>query len=249
MKKMLTNYRSGSVYSYTPLSILRFYRLLLPGLFFFSCQPTAVETPEKEPHFFAEYFVRYLQTERQLKAYASFMEGDSLKTAQPKKFPAGVTFENKDMEFRNLGGRSFRYLINEDDKNYSNSFIFRHKDTDGDFWEYTIKMNPIEDFFIKESVIQKSEGMTLVINGGILKSNEQLILLFNDRNNKAHSIQIDGPSNDLEHRLNAENLAGLTKGPAKLYLVKKQINRDNEEQLTAVSSIEYYSKAIDILIE
>ncbi|MDV7402281.1 hypothetical protein RZS08_63245, partial [Arthrospira platensis SPKY1] len=38
---------------------------------------------EQGPRIYAELFVRYLQSERELKATATFFEGDSLNTAAP----------------------------------------------------------------------------------------------------------------------------------------------------------------------
>mgnify|MGYP007059400027 CR=1 FL=1 len=211
---------------------------------FFACKNPAVEPQEKPPHWFANYYVRYLQTERQLKAHASFLEGDSLKNAEPKRFRGGVSFQGKRMEMRNLNNKVFRYLLNEE-ANYSDSFLFRHRDEEGNYWEYTIKMNPIEDFFVKNE-ISKSKGMSLIIKGGILQENEELILLFSDQDSKAASISITGPSNTIEFFIEPEKLHNLTPGPGQLYLVKKQVNQDQEERLSAVSSIEFYSKTIDI---
>jgi len=59
-------------------------------------------------------------------------------------------------------------------------------------------MAPIEQFFIKDQV-SKSKGMTIAVNGGLLSSREKLVLLFSDRNNRAYSITIEGPTTGIEH--------------------------------------------------
>lgn len=220
---------------------------ILPFLCLFAllgCKNSPIEPLEKPPHWFADYYVRYLQTERQLKAHASFMEGDSLKNAEPKKFRSGVSFQGKRMELRNLNNKVFRYLLNEE-TNYSDAYLFRHRDEDGNYWEYTIKMNPIGDFFVKDE-ISKSQGMTLIVNGGILQSNEQLVLLFSDYNNRATNITINGPTKDIEFELTPDQLQDLEIGSGQLYLVKKQYNEDQEERLSATASIEFYTRSIEI---
>ena len=209
-----------------------------------ACNNPAIEPEEKPPHWFAKYYVRYLQTERQLKAHASFLEGDSLENAEPKKFRGGVSFQGKRMEFRDLQGKLFRYIHNER-TGYSDNFLFRHRDDNGDYWEYTMKMNPIEDFFIKDD-ISKSKGMTLIADGAILQQNESLVFLFSDENNKAATFTVEGPSKTIELSIPAEQLKDLSLGKGQLYLVKKQYNEDQEEQLNATSSIEFYTKSIDI---
>lgn len=220
-----------------------FYLYFIFGMCY-ACSNPAIEPEEKPPHWFANYYVRYLQTEKQLKAHASFLEGDSLKNAEPKKFRGGVSFQGKKMEFRDLQGKVFRYLINER-ADYNETFQFRHRDDNGDYWEYTMKMHPISDFFIKDK-ISKSKGMTIIVDGGILQDNESLVLLFNDQYNKAATLSIEGPSKTIELFVPPDQLQKLTLGKGQLYLVKKQFNEDQEEQLTANSSIEFYTKTIDI---
>jgi hypothetical protein len=108
-------------------------------------------------------------------------------------------------------------------------------------------MNPIGDFFVKDE-ISKSKGMTLIVNGGILQSNEQLVLLFSDYNNRATNITINGPTKDIEFELKPEQLQELEVGSGQLYLVKKQYNEDQEERLSATASIEFYTRSIEIEI-
>lgn len=209
-----------------------------------TCKNAAIEQEEKPPHWFAKYYVRYLQTERQLKAHASFLEGDSIKNAEPKRFRGGVSFQGKKMQFRDLQGKLYRYLLNEQ-TDYNETFLFRHRDDNGDYWEYTMRMHPIEDFFVKDK-ISKSKGMTIVADGAILQSNESLVLLFSDERNRATTLTIEGPSKTIELSIPPEQLGDLSVGKGKLYLVKKQFNEDQEEQLNASSSIEFYTKSIDI---
>ncbi len=209
-----------------------------------SCRETGSMPQKPAEKLFIDFFVRYLAEESQLKAQASFSEGVSPDESRPKQITGGVSFQNSGMQERNLQSKVIRYEL-ERESEYIGDFPFQFKADDGKQKAYNLKMTPIKDFFLKGD-ISISKGMTLVVNGGLIKANEQLVLLFSDEENRAYSITLTGPAKTIEFTLSPEQTAALRPGPGKLYLVKRQDNQEENEEISLVSSIEFYTPAIDI---
>jgi hypothetical protein len=219
-----------------------FFLLCASCLALSACEGAGAES--RAPHVFAEYFIRYLEEERQLKAHAAFFEGDSLQAAQPKVIAGGVALQNIAMSRRDLGGRGIRYTLDRS-ADYEPPYRFSYRDDRGLFREHLIDMSPIANFFIKGQ-ISKSLGMAIVVEGGLLKHGESLLLLFTDAEQMATSISIGGPTSTIEYALPPHALANLNPGPGWLYLVKKQSATIQGQTQTTFSAIEYYSRTINI---
>jgi len=214
----------------------------------FGCQSDSkIETSKKTTHIFAKYYVRYLQTEKELKAEVSFKEGDSLATARSIVL-TNVTFEGEPMNVQNLGKtHGVRYGSRKTGL-YKDQYEFKYNGDQFGTLGHTIKMNPITDFELKEDKINKASGGTLIWQGKPLQKNQELILLFTDEQKKAFPLQIKGPSEKPEIKLTAQELTGLTPGKGQLMLVKKQISQSEEDNFSKISEMEFYSKHIDIPI-
>ena len=154
----------------------KYFLLAISTLLLWRCENN---TDLSNDIFFEEYYVRYLETEKELKAYATFLEGDSIQNAKPKIFFAGVAFQNSGMEVRNLPKGVVKYSITNNNVSYNSPFRFRYRNEEGQAVEERLNMKPLGDFFVKDQ-ISLSKGMTLVINNGSLSEDEQLIFLFSD---------------------------------------------------------------------
>jgi hypothetical protein len=222
--------------------------LLFGLLFTLACREE--EKPAARPRLFADFFVRYLEEEGQIKAHASFAEGDSLKTALPKTFQGGVAFLGSGMQPRQLSDNSVRYVYNASTSggSFPGSFPFRFKDDEGKQQEFALRMAPVEDFSINGD-ISKSKGMNLTVKGELLSADESFVLLFSDEENRASTITIAGPSNSMEHYFPPENLINLRPGKGRLYLVRKKTEIREESNRRVVSNTEFYSRTIDIEVK
>ncbi|GJM31638.1 MAG: hypothetical protein DHS20C18_06390 [Saprospiraceae bacterium] len=203
--------------------------------------------PQSKPTIFADFFIRYLEDEHELKAQATFMEGDSLTSAVPKIFESGVAFLGSNMKMKKIQDKLVRYSLTNE-MGYMGSFRFKFNDENRNPEIYSIEMPPIENFQMK-GPISKSKGMTVVINGGILSQEESMVFLFNDKHNQARTITVLGPQTNIEYRFNADQLRNLSLGEGQLYLVKKQLKVQNNPHRSIRTEIEYYTKAIDVLVE
>ncbi|MCO6479762.1 MAG: hypothetical protein J5I94_24205 [Phaeodactylibacter sp.] len=205
------------------------------------------EAPREAPkHLFGEFFVRYLQAERELKAHASFFEGDTIETAVAKAFAGGASFQDTDMEARNLPGGTIRYTFEKAGMEYADTFRFRFRDDFGQRQEILAAMAPIDTFTIRDGRASRSAGMHLYARGGKLGRGESMVLLFNDENNKAATIMLTGPSAGEEYRIPAAKVETLSPGKNTLYLVKKKRVVERGDSLSTLADIEFYTNTIEV---
>lgn len=209
-----------------------------------SCDNSAPETASKTPTIYATLYVRYIQPDQQIKAEATFYEGDSLKTALPKAITGGTTFQNSGMGNRTLQDQVIRYGY-ENTIEYPAQFSFGFKDGAEQPYTHNYSMSPTGDFSIKEA-ISKTRGMTLILEGESLKKGERLVLLFSDAENKAYTVEMRGPTRSKEIPINAKQLEKLPVGKGQLYLVKKKLESVKLEFLDINAAAEYYTHSIDI---
>ena len=227
-------------------------KIFYPSFFFilslsiFGCKSDSVqEAPKKAKHIFAKYYVRYLQTEKELKAEVSFKEGDTLTHARSIVL-TDVSFEGEQMEVQSLGGNyGVRYSFRKRGP-YSRQYKFQYNSKDLGQLSHTLGIDPITDFLIKEGTINKKSGTTLIWKGDPLTENQEMILLFTDEKRKAFPVQIKGPSERAELFLPAEKISNLSIGKGKLMLIKKQLEQADENNFTKISEVEFYSNNIDI---
>ncbi len=215
-------------------------------LFTLGCKSDSkVEAPKETKHIFAKYYVRYLQTEKELKAEVSFKEGDSLATARSIVL-TDVTFEEEPMNVQNLGKTHGIRYVSRKTGLYKDQYTFNYNGDQLGSMSHAVKMNTITDFKLKDNKIDKKTGGTLIWQGKPLQKNQELILLFTDEQKKAFPLQIKGPSDKTEIKLSAKDLIGLTSGKGQLMLVKKQISQSKEDNFSKISEMEFYSNHIDI---
>lgn len=223
---------------------LLFSILFLSVLYCSSCKNQEKQTPKLI--FFEDYFIRYLSPEQQIKAQAVFAEGDTITRTQAKSFLGGVSFQGSGMTERKISDKLIRFEETRK-MDYADSFSFRHKGEDGNNTTHIINMSPIEDFFLKSSV-SKTNGLDIVVKGGVLTKQESLVFLFSDNQNIAASIEVKGPTNTIEFHLSPTQFSKLNIGKGKLYLVKKQATLEKTGNRDIHAEIEYYTKDIEIEI-
>jgi len=200
---------------------------------------------EKAKHLFAEFFVRYLQAEQEIKAHVSFFEGDTIQSAAPKSFAGGAAFQGNSMKARSLPGGTIRYTF-EQRGNYADTFQLRFRDDSGQDREIAAAMAPVDSFAIAGGQASRSGGMTLYAKGGKLNPGESMVLLFSDENDKAYTIMLTGPSAGEEYRIPAAKVETLNPGKHTLYLVKKKRASEKGDTLSILADIEYYTHTIEV---
>lgn len=213
--------------------------LALMGLLIIGCQPDkAPEGPQ--PNTYADFFVRYIAPQAQLKATVAFREGDSLATAQPVEIPGGVTYQGEKLEARRLPGQQVRYQTDT-----RSAFVpqhrFQFKSTDGQDQDISLELSPIDSFSVIGGTASRSKGMKLYIKNEQIEAGESIVLLFSDANNKATTITLTNPTARDTFPIASVRLRKLEPGPYQIYLVKKQHQEIDLGRVKAKADIEYYT--------
>lgn len=208
-------------------------------LFLNACQ---TETTENENHLFITYEVRYLEQENELRAYAYFKEGDTLETAQPIEI-SNPTFQGNAMEKQDLGAKGIRYIFTKKGP-YSDNLEFSYKKDKN----YKINMSEVGMLSVKEGVVNKNIGATIVWDGDLVTSSQSFILMFTNEDNSAASISIQGPSEISEVAISPGSLTQLVPGDGQFYIVKKQVQKSEDQNQTITAVVEYYADPIKIQV-
>jgi len=202
-------------------------------------------TGENDAHLFADFYVRYLESERELKAYASLMTGDSLGNAHPLEPVGSVRFEGSPMETRRLANRNVRYVYSERDVAYTTPFEFQYRSTSGKPITQKVSLKPIRSFSVQRPVSLES-GLALRTQGGSLTEEESLVLLFTQEDRSSKSITIAGPHPGDNYRLEGGQLSELSPGPVELYLVKRKVTVAEKRNGRITAEVEYYTRTEEI---
>lgn len=205
---------------------------------FAACNSKPTKTKPAET-LFANFYIRYLETEKLMKAEAFFLKGDSLKNAVSFQPGGGVSFQNSGTESRTLPNQSVRYGF-ENQADYPTDFEFKFENPDGENQSQTFRLNPAGNFSVK-SGLSKSKGSVLILEDDKLEEGESFVFLITDSENQTISL-ITKLNEDNTFEIPAEKLEKLAVGKIKFYPVKKQVKEVSENGYHYTSTIEYYSR-------
>ncbi len=221
---------------------ISFLALFVLGLA--ACQPAA-EKPG--PLLFGEFYMRYLSSERNFKAEATFFRGDSLVDAKPLALPQGVSVQGHAMEARSLVNDITRYQYKGAmDYPAEARFAFRTGE-ETEPRQLAFAMAPLGRFSVPGGV-SRQKGFTLQAEGSRLNPDESLVLLFADPNNKANTIILKGPTKSERHVFQGKQVADFSLGTHQLYLVKKKTTARAQDDLRAQATLEYFSDVLDVTV-
>jgi hypothetical protein len=204
------------------------------------------ERAERGPSLFGNLYVRYLQEGSEIKAQASFFEGDSAHRAAPKSITGGVTFQGGGMEKRTIQDKIIRYQY-EGEALYPKQFRFQVQDDDGRAQEFTLEMDPVSSFSIPDT-IYNNVGATLGLEPAFQADREELVLLFTDSEGKASVVEIKAPVGN-KVSLSPAQLSRLSPGPNQLYLVKKQKTALSKGAWRITGEVEFYSNLKEVFVK
>lgn len=210
----------------------------------FSCKFTKKESIQTDA-LQIDYYVRYLQSGKQLKAEISFAEVDSIQKIMPKKM-SEVLFQNLALDGKKLP-KKYRYeLTTETVEKEHYSFTYRLDSRLSSTQEIII--TPIADFSIKKDKVSLNAGTKVKVMGKPLQENESIILLISDENNKTSTLKIDTLSTNKEIVVQPEQLNSLKLGKGTIYLVRRQITKEKSNHVQLTGLTEYYTTAKNIEI-
>ena len=218
--------------------------ILLFGIisFLMSCQPEAPKeekSDKSKPTTFANFYVRFFQTQNQTEATATFQNGMTQQQAQPLKIEKGVFFHNGNMEERTIPTIGPRYQAFYDGA-FSETYRFQFQDPLKGKTDHIVEMNPISDFSF-EGEISKSKGATLSWEGPPLNENEAIVFLIQNAKNKSRRFELKGKTNASKINIANQHLSKLELGEAKIYLVRKQSKAEQKPNLVILAESEFYT--------
>lgn len=211
--------------------------LLLASLCW-QCQP---ETPEDTPILYADFFVRYLAADQELKAQAYFAETDSVQIRETLQFPGGLAFLGSGMEARPLRYTTTRTL----DFVSPLRFSFR-PEKEAEVIDLAIEFTPVTNFEITQASL--ADGIRLQLNAP-LAADELLVLFFTDSTQQARTIERLGPSESRQIFVPAPAFVDYPAGPYQLYLVKHKEQTRTENGFRTHWVIEYYTEQQEVNLE
>ena len=209
-----------------------------------ACQSDDKTKQENAKPLFITYEVRYLEQEQELRALAYFKEGDSLDVAIPKEV-SNPTFQGNAMEKQDLGEKGFRYIYTTKGP-YNADMEFGYTNNRGESVKYQLNMSEFGTLSVKEGVLNKNVGATIVWDGDLVTSSQNLIFMFTSTENKATSISIQGPSEAAQAAISPGSLTQLVPGECQLYIVKKQVDKTEDQNQSITAVVEYYSSSIKV---
>ncbi len=211
----------------------------------FSCNFSQKELPQKNI-LQVEYYVRYLQTDKQVKASISFMEIDSTKKRMAKRMEE-VLFANNSLNGEKVGNQ-YRYQLTKE-LPFAAKYDWSYRLNNTKTVTNKINIEPISDFVIKKGKVSKTAGTNLTFEGVELSSKETLVLLLSDANNKTVTIKIDNHPRNAPITILPEHVNRLAVGSGTLYLVKKENIQTESDGIQVTGLTEYYStvKAIEVI--
>lgn len=220
---------------------MRYFWILAPLLLSAACQSDSASRLS----LYANCYVRYMEDNAQIRAEASFYQGDSLETAQPLWLEGGVSFLGSGMETRDVEGKLFRYQ-------YQNAGEFPEKASFSYAWNgrdqsFSLAMAAPAPASWPDT-LSRQKGYSLPAPGPNLSADERLILIFTDAANQTTSLEWQGPLPAEGWPLPADKLAALAPGPCQIDLVKKKIKKFSEKPAEVYFTLEFYAKSTKTVI-
>lgn len=220
--------------------------LILFILSFTSCQSDskAAQNEDKKTTF-ANFYLRYLQQERKVKGEAFFRKGENAKIGSAIEYEKGVSFDGVNMNMKKAVGRKL-YRFEQNDE-FKSQYKFVINPDGKDNYNYTLSINPISSFKIDKANL--ATGIELSWDGSNLSKDEELVLLFTDKDNKAFSIDVKGPTTSPSVAIGKEKLGKMNAGKGALYLVRKLKTEEKKSGVHFNAISEFYTKSIEVEIE
>ena len=222
-------------------SLLSIAFILLFSLYF-SCNATQKKSAQADILKIA-YYVRYLHSDKQVKAEISFSEiVDSTKKIIPKKMEE-VLFQNNVLDGKKIADQ-YKYQ-GAMQIPFADHFDFSYRDNTQQVAAIqAVSINPVTDFTIKKNKVSKLGGTTLTLAGNPLLAEEAIVVLLSDVNNKTVTLF----AKELAIKINPEKVKDLSLGQGTIYTVRKQNIAETNTNYQLTGLTEYYSEVKEIEI-
>lgn len=224
-------------------SIQYFFKILFGALvvgYITSCGPinSSPSTPDKYAFSKINCYVRYLQQTRELKADMTF------RTDSTQAIEGEVFLNDMPLIFRKRPEVGLQYSLTKNSVPFENQYTFSYTEKDGSRVKLPIKLNSFDSLKIASDGVSKTKGGLLTWKGPALGSEDGLVLIFTDSKGNTFSINHSGISRGNKFQIIPEHANRLELGTATVLATRKRTVIKQENKLTQMLTIEYYTAPI-----
>ncbi|MEL7219686.1 MAG: hypothetical protein AAGJ93_00125 [Bacteroidota bacterium] len=218
-------------------NLLKFSLFLLTPLFLGQC--TEASPSDKQERIFANFEVRYLAEDLQLRGYAYFSQGDSVANNQALSLANGVAFMGSGTTLKTLPEGVIRYE-NTFKLDYVSPLRFSFTlPQQEEAIELSFPMDGINDFAVTSAT--KKNGLRIDLDGDLAKD-ESLLLLFTDSDNATKTIVRPGPLTKEDLFIPSDALLHFKTGDYRLFMLKSKETAGVMDELEYQAIIEFYTQ-------
>lgn len=215
------------------------FYLILVNICLLACNSDSHDSASSEK-MMSDYYIRYLASEKQIKAEASFSKADTSQNFMPYKVEGDVKFQGKNMGHRELPDKTIRYNF-ENYIEYPSKFTFEFRNSSGKNQKQVLELPPLVNFAIQGDVSQKNGGI-LSLEDNEFQDGESIVMLLSDLRTNTITIEFNLTAESSSLEIPSARLLELEPGAIRMYLVRKKIQTIEEKAMVINSTIEYYSK-------
>lgn len=195
----------------------------------------APETPKKQAF---QAYVRYLADVKQVRAEATFTEGDV--APQPVEMKGGVSFQGLPMKLRPIQGITYQTDYSSE---FTPTFQFNWSPVASQPpAEYVAGMAPLTGFRFDQEPLSIHSPNTLRWQGNQVEDGEVIVFIW-ERIGDGLTVKMEVIQNlyGSEIKFPAAKLAELQPGRWKLYLVRKRLRKGDVGGVQVQAITEYYT--------
>ena len=189
----------------------------------------------------AEAYTRYMEEEQSYIAEVSFKDSEG-----KIQVVEDVFFMDGAMEKRNSLSKGTVYK-SEKDGAFVSPMPIKGKNAKGEVIGFELGITPITNLGIKEPQLSRTNGFTVAWQG-TFAADEELMLLVTDEEGTSESLNVKVAKEETQHFVEGGQLKALGNGKGTLSIIKVRNYKTNGEQVAVKALVEYYTKAINILI-
>ena len=221
--------------------------LITFSLLFFlaiSCHFLSTE-PLKKEELQVDYYVRFLEADKQVKAKINFARIDSTQKMIPQIMEE-VLFADKALSGKKIGNQ-YTYQMTQT-MPFANSYDLTYRLNHLTTTSIAIDLERLNNFSVKKGKISKSAGTTLYFEEGPATNKETLVLLISDSTGRTMTIKIGNHTANTPIIVLPKQVNHLSLGNGTLYLVKKESVQKQLDNAQLIGNTEYYSAVKTITI-
>jgi hypothetical protein len=185
-----------------------------------------------------KYYVRYMQTNKELQADAKFKTDTVLQVEGP------VLFNAKNMQLKKIPGIALLYRSVTKVATVDTLYTFEHQNKDGSTHKEPILMPAFEKVRLEQNILSQEKGGTLLWEGAKLTKDDALVIIYTDAKGNTFKQNHIGGTANTSLAFNGKQLAQFALGKGTILVIRKRTTVQRKQQTTLIKTVETYSQPI-----